>query len=178
MKTRLIYGIIPPLLLASLFIVTPAYAQAIIGNGFLNITDVQYSPTDFGPCQYYGFDVKLEYTLTIHWSSKTYPNGDVRQTLTASGTVDIYDVRDLSNPVDSRRCSVSLSFYDVGGDSCIGDPGEFYAVDWNSVENMEQLYHVHQVTGVYIRQAWVQNGIGGGKVIAFTNPPNVLIVDE
>jgi len=160
---------------------SPAIASAegpIAGSGTSTFSYTQVSPPDFGPYEYYGFEVWLVYAITIHWSSVTYTNGDVRQTLTASGTVDIYEDQGLSNLVDARSCSASLSFYDAGGDACIGEPGGFYEVDWNSLENMERLNHFHQVSGVYTRRAWVRNGVGAGKGIAFTHPPTILTVSE
>lgn len=67
--------------------------------------------------------------------------------------------------IEKRHCSVSIRFYNAGEDACWGEPGGFYSWDpVNSVlmSNFESFYHLHQVTGVYIREVWVQNGIGGG----------------
>ena len=177
---------IPVLLLMMLLMLaaSPVIASAegpIVGRGTFTVFDTQYSPQDaYGPSVYYGSPVRLDYTLTLHWSSITYPNGDVRQTLTASGTVSIYDVTELSSPIDTRSCSVSLSFYDAGGDACIPREGGFYEVNWtqSSLQNMERLHHLHQVSGVYTRITWVRNGDGGGKVTVFTHPPTILIVSE
>jgi len=172
-----------PLLLLMMFLmvaVSPVIASAegpIAGSGTLTVSQTQYSPPDYGPNIYYDRAVVLEYILIIHWSSLTYPNGDVRQTLTARGTVDIYDATDLSNPIDTRRCSVSISFYDEEGDASSGEPGGFY--NWGPPyhwDKMERFYHLHQVTGVYTRMAWVRNGVGGGKVTVFTHPPTILTV--
>ena len=164
--------------------VSPVIASAegpIAGRGTFTVLDTQDSPPNLGPNVYYGSAVRLNYTLTLHWSSITYPNGDVRQTLTASGTVNIYDVTDSETPIfiETRRCSVSISFYDQKGDACSGEPGGFYTwgppYEW---EKMERFYHLHQVSGVYTRMAWVRNGDGGGKVTVFTHPPTIFIVDE
>ena len=178
MKRKLILGTIMGLFLVNMVNIIPAFAKPICAHGTFIVSYVQESPPDFGPYEYYGFEVWLEYSITIHWSSKTYPSGNIRQTLTASGTVDIYDDVSLSNLIDVRRCSASLSFYDAEGDASIPGPGGFYEIDWDSLENMERLNHLHQVTGVYLRRAWVRNGVGAGKAIAFTHPPTVLIVDE
>ncbi len=175
---------IPVLLLMVFLIVgiSPANASSetpIAGSGTFPVSQSQYSPPDYGPNVYYDSAVVLEYFLTIHWSSLTYPNGDVRQTLTASGTVDVYDATDLSTPIDARRCSVSISFIDRGGDASSGEPGGFY--NWGPPyhwEKMERFFHLHQVSGVYTRMAWVLNGVGGGKVTVFTHPPTILIVNE
>jgi len=95
--------------------------------------------------------------------------------MVASGTVDIYDIADLSNPIDTRRCSVSINFYDEGGDACSGEPGGFYS--WGPPyhwDKMERFYHLHQVSGVYTRLAWVRNDVGWGKVTVFTHPPTIF----
>ena len=182
MKRKLILGMGMVLFLVNIVNIIPAFAKPIAGSGTVTYSYPQYSPPDFGPYQYYGIEVCLEYTITIHWSSITYPKGDVRQTLTARGTVNIYeyDETDPDNSIfiETRRCSASLSFYDATGDACIGEPGGFYEVDWLSLEKMERLHHLHQVTGVYVRRTWVRNGDGAGKAIAFTHPPTVLIVNE
>lgn len=168
------------LFLIDTFNIIPALGQPTQAHGTLSSSHIQESPPDFGPYEYYGFEVWLEYTITITWSSITYQNGDVRQTLTASGTVKVFDDEGLSHQIDMRQCSASLSFHDSAGDACNpvnGIPG-FYDVDWDSLENMERLHHLHQVTGIYVRRTWVWNGVGAGKAIAFTNPPTVLIVNE
>lgn len=175
---------VPVLLLLMLLMVmgSPFIASAkgpIAGRGTFTVYQTQYSPPVFGPNVYYNRDVQLEYVLTIHWSSMTYRNGDVRQTMVASGTVDIYDIADLNNPIDTRRCSVSINFYDEGGDACSGEPGGFY--NWGPPyhwDKMERFYHLHQVSGVYTRMAWVRNYVGWGKVTVFTHPPTILIVSE
>jgi hypothetical protein len=175
---------IPVLLLLMLLMVlgSPVIASAegpMAGKDAFTVYDTQCSPPVLGPNIYYGRDVQLEYILTLHWSSITYPNGNVRQTITASGTVDIYDITDLNNPIDTRRCSVSINFYDEGGDACSGDPGGFY--NWGPPyhwDKMERFYHVHQVSGVYTRMAWVRNEVGWGKVTVFTQPPTIFVVSE
>ena len=180
-KAKILVLLLMMLLMLAASPVIASAARPIVGSGTFTVLDTQYSPQDaYGPSIYYGSDVKLDYTLTLHWSSITYPNGDVRQTLTASGTVNIYDVTDLSNPIDTRSCSVSLTFYDAGGDACIPMGGGFYDVNWthSSLQNMERVHHLHEVSGVYTRMAWVRNGEGGGKVTVFTHPPTILIVDE
>ena len=178
MKLQAILGIFMVLFLINIVNVIPVFAQPITGSGTFTVSYMQYSPPDFGPDVYYGDDMCLEYVVTVRWTSITYSNGDVRQSLTASGTVDVYDLTDLTNPIDTRSCSTSLSFYDAGGDACIGEAGGFYEVDWteSSLQKMERLHHLQQVPGVYIRLAWIRNGVGGGKVIAFTHHPTILIV--
>lgn len=171
------------LMMLLLVAVSPVIASAegpIAGRGTFTVLDTQYSPPNLGPNVYYGDNVSLVYNITIHWSSITYPNGDVRQTLTAGGPVDVYYLTDLINPIDTRSCSVSLSFYDAGGDACIPRGGGFYEVNWthSSLQNMERLHHLHQVSGVYTRITWVRNGDGGGKVTVFTHPPTIFIVDD
>jgi hypothetical protein len=180
MKLNVIPGIFMAMFLVNVVNVLPVFAQPMAGSGTFTVSYMQYSPPDFGPNIYYGNDVCLEYTLTVHWTSITHPNGDVRQTLTASGTVDVYSVTELFNPIDTRSCSVSLSFYDAGGDACIRGAGGFYEVNWtsSSLKKMERLHHLHQVSGVYTRLTWIRNGVGWGKVTAFTNPPTILIVSE
>ncbi|MFX1513023.1 MAG: hypothetical protein ACFFCQ_10585 [Promethearchaeota archaeon] len=169
-------------MIVAVLLVTASAGGPIAGRGTFTVFDVQYSPQPaYGPSVYYGSPVRLDYMLTLHWSSITYPNDDVRQTLTASGTVNIYDVTDPENPIfiETRSCSVSINFYDNGGDACSGFPGGFYSwgppYEW---EKMERFYHLHQVSGVYTRLAWVRNGIGWGKVTVFTQPPTILIVSE
>lgn len=174
-----------PVLLLFMFLmllVSPAIASAegpMYGRGTFTVYETHLSPPVYGPNIYYGRDVQLEYVLTLRWNSITYPNGDVRQTITASGTVDVYDMADLDNPIDTRRYSVSINFYDEGGDACSGAPGGFYSwgppYQW---DKMERFYHLHQVSGVYIRMAWVRNDVGWGKVTVFTHPPTILIVSE
>jgi len=179
MKLQAILGIFMAMFLVNIVNVMPVFARPMVGSGTFTVSYQQYSPPDFGPNAYYGADMCLEYTVTVHWTSITYSNGDVRQTLTASGTVDVYYVTDLINPIDTRSCSASLSFYDAGGDACIEGAGGFYEVDWtpSSLQKMERLHHLHQVSGVYIRLAWIRNGVGGGKAIAFTHPPTILVVN-
>ena len=178
MRLQAILGIFTAMLLVNIVNVMPVFAQPITGSGTFTVSYMQYSPPDFGPDVYYGNDMCLEYMITVHWTSITYSNGDVRQSLTASGTVDVYHVTDLTNSIDTRSCSTSLNFYDAGGDACIGVAGGLYEVNWteSSLQKMERLHHLHQVSGVYVRLAWIRNGVGGGKVMAFTHPPTILIV--
>ena len=170
------------LLMFLMLLVSPAIASAegpIAGRGTFTVYQTQHSPPDYGPNIYYDRDVQLEYVLTLRWNSITFPNGDVRQKITASGTVNVYDMADLDNPIDTRRCSVSINFYDEGGDACSGEPGGFY--NWGPPyqwDKMERFYHLHHVSGVYTRMAWVRNDVGWGKVTVFTHPPTILIVSE
>jgi len=178
MKLQAILGIFMAMFLINIVNVMPVFARPTVGRGTFTASYMKYYPPDFGSNVYYGDDMCLEYMVTVHWTSITYSNGDVRQSLTASGTVDVYYMTDLVNSVDTRSCSTSLSFYDAGGDACIGGAGGFYEVDWNSssLQKMERLHHLHQVSGVYVRIHWVRNGVGWGKAIAFTHPPTILIV--
>ncbi len=161
-------------------IVSGAPLRPIAESGTFTLSYPQLSPPDFGPNVYYDDNVTLVYNIVVRWSSITYPNGDVRQTLTADGTVDVYYTADLANQIDTRSCSVSLGFYDAGGDGIIPGAGGFYEVNWthSSLLNMERLHHIHQVSGVYTRNVWIRNGDGWGKVTVFTQPPTVLIVNE
>ena len=178
MKSRVILGIFLAIVLVNIVNVIPVFAQPVVRSGTFTVSYMQYSPPDFGPNVYYGNNMCLEYTITVRWTSITYSNGDVRQTLTASGTVDVYYVTDLVNSIDTRSCSASLSFYDAGGDACIEGADGFYDVDWtpSSLQKMERLHHLHQVSGVYTRLVWIRNGVGWGKVTAFTHPPTIFIV--
>ena len=179
-KAKILVLLLMTLLMVAVSPVIASAERPIARSGTFNVLDPRYSPPDLGPNVYYGNNVSLVYNITIHWSSITYPNGDVRQTLTADGTVDVYYVTDLITPIDTRSCSVSLSFYDAGGDACIPSAGGFYAVNWthSSLQNMERLHHLHQVSGVYTRMAWVRNGDGKGKVTVFTHPPTIFVVNE
>ncbi|UCE28541.1 MAG: hypothetical protein JSV85_04465 [Candidatus Bathyarchaeota archaeon] len=179
MRLQAVLGIFMAMFLINIVSVMPVSARPTVGSGAFTASYMKYYPPDFGANAYYGDDMCLEYTVTVHWTSITYLNGDVRQTLTASGTVDVYYLTNLTNSIDTRSCSASLSFYDAGGDACIGEAGAFYEVDWDpsSLQKMERLHHLHQVSGVYVRIAWIRNGVGWGKAVAFTHPPTILIVD-
>jgi hypothetical protein len=165
--------------ISTLLLVTPvSSAGIVIGRGTFPSITTQTSPNGLGPDIFYGHPVELRYSLTVRWISVTYPNGDVRQTLTASGTVDIFDASSLVF-IETRRCTVSIRFYDVGGDATTGAPGYFY--NWDPYDpvlmsNFERFYHLHHVTGVYLREAWVYYGVDGGQVTVYTRPPTIFVV--
>ncbi len=119
--------------ISTLLFVTPVYGDSVvIGRDTYTHMYTQKSPSEgVGPNIFYGYPVELSYSLTIRWVSITYPNGDARQMLTAVGTVDIFDPTDPINLIfiETRRCSVSIRFYDAGEDACTGIPGDFYTWD-------------------------------------------------
>jgi hypothetical protein len=145
-----------------------------------------------GPNLYYGKAVLLEYTITMTWTSITSPNA-VRQILSYIGAVTVYDATGIdSTPpfpdpstipdrlIETRNYQGSLSFYDEGKDASDEMLDGLYTVDWESVYKgeMERLYHIEMIQGVHTRIVQVQNNVGTGKVIAFTNPPIIIVIDD
>ena len=82
--------------------------------------------------------------------------------------------------IDTRSYQGSLSFYDEGKDASDEMLDGLYYVDWEAMYDgdMERLYHIEKIQGVHTRIVQVRNDVGTGKVIAFTNPPIIIVIDD
>ena len=160
-KTGFVLAIMLLLLVPSAALAKNAAERGHYSDPFYWAQD--YTLQDGPVACYYGRDVHVVYQAVNTWTY-VVQHGDVRETLTQSGTADVYALQDgAPGPLlDSRPFHAVERFFDADGDVAVrheGDFGVWYQVshDWWS-PHLEDFHYVWKIPGVYDLRAWNRNG--------------------
>ena len=186
----LILGVIPLMLLLTASPVIAQGAQTGYGSSAFYWTQ-KYDDWYIGPGMYYEMDVIAIYTATNTWTSITYPNGNVRESLVQEGIAEIYEASDTPAPgftpftdswgwsgyigglIDTRDFVALEKFFDKDGNASSGSPGGYYTPTWWSPD-MERYHYIWRIQGVYEFELWAKDGYWTYTFTANTAPPTVI----
>jgi len=117
----------------------------------------------WGPADYYGEDVRVEYTSDNSWTVNQEPGtidvegATLRQNLQQKGTVEIYSVA-TGELLDTRRFICHERDLDEGIDAGSWD-GTWYVAWGKDFSKLEELHYEWKIPGVYHFRAEAINGV-------------------
>lgn len=110
----------------------------------------------WGPADYYGENVRVEYTSTNSWIVNQN-KGDLYQVLKQKGTAEIYSIA-TGELLDTREFIAHERDVDKGTDAGTWD-GTWYVAWGKDFSKLELLDYEWKIPGVYHFRALAKNGV-------------------